>query len=456
MRSRLMPLIGVCIVCAVGVAQWSSPVSLLGGSPYVDGRAFVGGAGDTVWATLVSTAPCRVYACWTAGDTWSQPVALGPPDSNPVFHDPGMGRDPSGRIWAAWYKDLDSGGVWTAYRDAAGWHAFRAYSGGPAAGPMSFASDAAGNWYLGFAVLTPYLEYSYSSAVCSRWTGDSWEAPRYIARGASDPFETDYYAPKLVTRPDSGLWAIYEMSIGGTNRISKMKIVQRDTVRGRWTANGTDPVATVDLAGRLWILYSELAGHWVTSQMIVDSVPVDTQLITDDAEGPACVTCAGGHVDGLVWTAWLQNAGHLLMANYAFETEWSPPGQVIDYAVRTEGIAAANGRVYVAFRTPSGLLCSVYRQSTPGIQLQSAPQMATSRHPSVVRDVLFLPKMGTVPSGTVPIFASLLDANGRKVTDLHAGANDVRVLAPGVYFVREQPEASSSRPRAVRKIVLTE
>ncbi len=318
MKSELVLLFAVCVLCALGVAQWSSPVPLLGGSADVDGVALAAGSGDTVWATVISTAPCRVYACWTTGDTWSQPVELGPPDSNAVFHDPGMGRDPSGRMWAAWYKDPDSGGVWAAFRDAAGWHASRAYKS-DAAGLMSFAADAAGNWYLGFATETPYLDYSYSSAVCSRWAGDSWESPRFIARGTSEPVETDYYAPRLVTRPDSGLWAVFEMSIGGSSRISRMRIVQRDTVRGRWIANGTDPAATADSAGRLWILYSELAQHWVTSQMIVDSIPVDTQLITDVAEGPACVTCGGGHVDGLVWMAWPHYTSHRVMVNYAFK-----------------------------------------------------------------------------------------------------------------------------------------
>jgi hypothetical protein len=50
----------------------------------------------------------------------------------------------------------------------------------------------------------------------------------------------------------------------------------------------------------------------------------------------------------------------------------------------------------------------------------------------------------------------LLDVSGRKVLDLHAGANDVSHLAPGVYFVRQLP-AVSRKPSAVgvRKVVLT-
>jgi hypothetical protein len=41
------------------------------------------------------------------------------------------------------------------------------------------------------------------------------------------------------------------------------------------------------------------------------------------------------------------------------------------------------------------------------------------------------------------------------VLNLHPGANDVRALAPGVYFVREELQASGPKPQAIRKVVLT-
>jgi hypothetical protein len=50
----------------------------------------------------------------------------------------------------------------------------------------------------------------------------------------------------------------------------------------------------------------------------------------------------------------------------------------------------------------------------------------------------------------------LLDATGRKVMDLQPGENDVRHLAPGVYFIRSEPSAVNRQPRAalVRKVVI--
>jgi hypothetical protein len=39
--------------------------------------------------------------------------------------------------------------------------------------------------------------------------------------------------------------------------------------------------------------------------------------------------------------------------------------------------------------------------------------------------------------------------------DLRLGANDVRALAPGVYFVRSGPSAVSREPSAITKVVVT-
>jgi Peptidase family M1 domain len=60
---------------------------------------------------------------------------------------------------------------------------------------------------------------------------------------------------------------------------------------------------------------------------------------------------------------------------------------------------------------------------------------------TIVRGVLYYAGLGTrteLPGGnSVMSRAGLLDAAGRKVLDLHPGANDVHSLAPGVYFVRD-------------------
>ena len=85
-----------------------------------------------------------------------------------------------------------------------------------------------------------------------------------------------------------------------------------------------------------------------------------------------------------------------------------------------------------------------------GLGLEESKQPVTRGHRSiatVVRGVLFLgdcPRTGTV------LRTVLLDSSGRKVLDLHPGANDVRALAPGVYFVRDAADEGGTRKIVVQ------
>ncbi len=81
----------------------------------------------------------------------------------------------------------------------------------------------------------------------------------------------------------------------------------------------------------------------------------------------------------------------------------------------------------------------------PAIEEMTKPEvLVTNSGATIVRGVLFLTET-----------ASLLDISGRKVMNLMPGANDVGRLAPGVYFVRAEPQAASLKPQAVRKVVVT-
>ena len=70
---------------------------------------------------------------------------------------------------------------------------------------------------------------------------------------------------------------------------------------------------------------------------------------------------------------------------------------------------------------------------------------------TIVRGALLLPPASGIGRGASSV---LLDISGRKVMDLKPGANDVRALAPGVYFVRGQSQAPSHKPQAIRKVVI--
>jgi YVTN family beta-propeller protein len=107
-------------------------------------------------------------------------------------------------------------------------------------------------------------------------------------------------------------------------------------------------------------------------------------------------------------------------------------------------------RMYAACQDDSRI--AVFRDVGGGIQDENTRPRLTCTAATIACGVLFLPE---APSRK-PQAASLLDISGRKVLDLHPGANDVRVLAPGVYFIRG-PKTEDGRPAStVRKVVLTE
>jgi hypothetical protein len=88
----------------------------------------------------------------------------------------------------------------------------------------------------------------------------------------------------------------------------------------------------------------------------------------------------------------------------------------------------------------------VYRVGfASGISESHKPQATSFKPgPTVVRGVLALGAVGSRQN--VEYRSELLNTAGRKVMNLQPGANDVRALAPGVYFVRavsREPSAAS-------------
>ena len=83
----------------------------------------------------------------------------------------------------------------------------------------------------------------------------------------------------------------------------------------------------------------------------------------------------------------------------------------------------------------------------PGVAETPGEEVRTVNAATVVRGMLLVPSLRRTAK------CSLLAIDGRKVLDLHPGANDVRALAPGVYFVREAQ--AQAQAQTVRKVVLT-
>jgi DNA-binding beta-propeller fold protein YncE len=107
-----------------------------------------------------------------------------------------------------------------------------------------------------------------------------------------------------------------------------------------------------------------------------------------------------------------------------------------------------SGRAYVA--NEGSMSISVLRDTMPsGVEEQHADPRSMGAA-TVVRAVLFLPLASSVER---EVSGVLLDVSGRKVMDLLPGANDVRALAPGVYFVREAQ--AQAQAQAIQKVVIT-
>jgi hypothetical protein len=89
-----------------------------------------------------------------------------------------------------------------------------------------------------------------------------------------------------------------------------------------------------------------------------------------------------------------------------------------------------------------------YLAAAGGIAEGPVARAPGARVPAVVRGSLRLP-----PGPGSPARRSLLDASGRRVLELRPGPNDVRRLAPGVYFVRAS--GAGSDVSGVTRVVVT-
>ena len=218
-------------------------------------------------------------------------------------------------------------------------------------------------------------------------------------------------------------------------------------------------------------VYSDIFGARVTTQgTVLDSTGIALSTAEYDQLGPAVAFDDTNFV--ALWEDCCTSGNPDI-----YGTKVSPAGAVFGYGrvVRQDGVQSClalghipGSHLFLAYQSWTGTTGNrIYNTDriwgemdpTLGQGIEETPNAKvrmTNGGATIVRGVLFLPKMGTVPSGTVPTFGpSLLDISGRKVLDLKPGANDVRALAPGVYFVWEESHAASSEPQAVLKVVVT-
>jgi hypothetical protein len=202
----------------------------------------------------------------------------------------------------------------------------------------------------------------------------------------------------------------------------------------------------LDSAGvRCW----DSSGVWVGTTDTVNGYPFSAAA---DGKGGAIAAwplCGNAHCED-IYAQHVDSAGRqrwsdtgLAVCRDSNRQKWTP-------AIVTDG---DGGAIIAWLSYQSGVGSSICAQRVAdgaGVQETMSDEYGViSTAPTVIRGVLFLAE-ATSPK---PQAANLMDAAGRKVAKLHKGANDVSALAPGVYFVREEPWAT--RNKLLAKVVVT-
>jgi hypothetical protein len=192
---------------------------------------------------------------------------------------------------------------------------------------------------------------------------------------------------------------------------------------------------------------------------VVDTVyRVETSLAVDDLGRPLIAHRRTG----------MPNQPLALMFR---DTDWHTVYPGVDSPVGLDLTLDPDGNPLVSY-AKDGFVWLTRGVDVLGITELPRPALTSAlRFPTIIRGNLVLPR--DIGAGHNPILpgvlrsaqflsglclkpAQLLDATGRKVMDLQPGENDVRHLAPGVYFIRSEPSAVNRQPRAalVRKVVI--
>ncbi|MBN2464714.1 T9SS type A sorting domain-containing protein [candidate division WOR-3 bacterium] len=162
---------------------------------------------------------------------------------------------------------------------------------------------------------------------------------------------------------------------------------------------------------------------------------------------------------------WTDARQYMNLAGYDYETGTYAPYDTVDTVPGDKVELFATGPYdiapdsvltfwYVVIASPCDLselarrckdATDIYEERLTGIEETPSAEARTPNGATIVRGVLNLQPAIYSPQSEIV----LLDISGRKVMALRPGANDVRALAPGVYFVRE------AQAQDVRKVLAT-
>ncbi|UCG43880.1 MAG: hypothetical protein JSU73_04480 [candidate division WOR-3 bacterium] len=317
--------------------------------------------------------------------------------------------------------------------------------------------------------------------------------------GRNHPYWSDIYAARVsrtgtvldpdgieVARAENSQWVPAVASDGSGFLVvweDRRTVNQWDVQAARVTADGTvlDPdgilVSLADGYQRFPDVASDGASYLVVWQNQQTAMPFDVcgaRVTTDGSVlDSAGIGIGVGEHDQALPTVAFVDAEYFVVWQHGSEGVWdingarvSPDGGVLDTfrVVRRPGdqvhpvlASDSTGHLMLAYRgwtgLESGRSFNAFRiwgkmSPLPGITEGAAEVGGSALPATIARGVLRLPAGGN---------GILLDIAGRKVMDLQPGENDIRHVAPGVYFVaapHPRPLPQGERELAVRKIVI--
>jgi phosphoribosylformylglycinamidine (FGAM) synthase PurS component len=194
-------------------------------------------------------------------------------------------------------------------------------------------------------------------------------------------------------------------------------------------------------------IYSDIFGARVTpAGAVLDPSGISIARAAEGQYGPALSLGFDGTNFLVVWEDYRSNCPDIYGALVSPAGVASDTGVVVGQEGNQSCPALALGtdsELFLVYQgwagTVEGKTYNTYRiwgktnPATGGVEDGPQPTAHSLRPiPTILRGMLFLAE---APGHKLQA-ASLLDISGRKVMDLKPGANDVRALAPGVYFVR--------------------
>jgi len=374
-------------------------------------------AGRSPWVvwSVVRRWPDSAYGLWSRrqGDSWTHPRFV-TTDAMKWGVDGDVAGDPNQGIWSVW--------TWTGDYANSYLSVFSSYCAGDTwATPLLLDRCI---WYMQpYSTLVTFPPGGRPRAVwtgtsagfglySATWRGDSW------SRSEPIPNSQMAWYPSVCSDSSGGTWVTW---LGGWAHDSVCWAYHDGT---GWTDSGRLGIGMVwggsaccDEQGRVWALWTYHREEEDSTDIWVRYFEADTwsdPILATSTAGLAYQTRLNAAF-GRVWVVW---------------TKWS----VVDSAML----------LYYSHSLPAGI-------SEGKMRVRSTP----ASEPTVVGDVLVC--SATTPSlrnvGDIALYSrpALLDACGRKVMDLKSGPNDVRHIAPGIYFVRT---AESGGRSAVHKVVI--